>query len=609
MTQRRIELLAPARNTDTGIAAINCGADAVYIGPEKFSARSAAGNPVGDIEKLAAFARKYNARVFAAMNTILFDHELEEAEKLIWKLFDAGIDALIIQDMGILEMNLPPLAIHASTQAENSRPERIEFLASAGINRIVLARELSIEEIRAVRERVSCELELFIHGALCVCYSGNCYLSAAYGGRSANRGECAQPCRKEWALETAPGDVIAEGHLLSTKDLNHTDNIPQLIDAGIDSFKIEGRLKDIHYVKNITAHYRRVIDRALEGKRYIRKSSSGTAFPGFNPDPEKTFNRGYTEYFLHGRRAPVSDFTTPKFRGKLTAHVVNIHEKYFTVDADEPLHNGDGLTFTDPDGRLRGIRVNRVESRKVFPLEMSRVYPGAILFRNHDTEFIRSLGSPGTGRKIDVDMKLTAAKNLLTLELTDEDGTKAAAGIPFNPETSKSGAPAEEAIERHLKKTGATIFRTVNIALHGVKNIFIPPSSLNELRRNALALLEQKRIENFRPLQCYVKRNDCAYPADEIDFSYNVSNRLARSFYERHGVKEIKPAFELIQPEGEIRLMKTRLCIRYETGRCPVYQGAPADREKLFLTDGKRRYALSFNCSECVMMVWGISGD
>ena len=604
MNPRNIELLAPAKNADAGKAAINYGADAVYIGPEKFSARAAAGNSVSDIEKLASYAHMYNSRVYAALNTILFDNELEEARKLIHDLYSAGIDALIIQDMGILEMDLPPVSLHASTQAGNYSPERIKFLASAGFKRIVLARELSIEQVCTIRKSVTCELEFFIHGALCVSFSGSCYMSASAGGRSANRGECAQPCRKEWDLSAESGGVISHGHLLSTKDLNHTENIPELINAGIDSFKIEGRLKDIHYVKNITAHYRQTIDRVLEEKQELVRSSSGRVYFDFNPDPERTFNRGYTEYFLHGRTGSVSSFRSPKSTGKKTAAVTGINGKSFSVKADEPLHNGDGLTFTDSEGKLKGIRVNRVEGNKIFPLEMNSIYTGAVLYRNHDVMFEKTLDASRTERKIAVDMELTVKGHIVSLTLTDDDGLTISMDSPLTGEQSRSSTSAEEGIMRHLKKLGATMFISRNIKIEGVENIYIQPSILNDLRRRSTAALEQKRINEFSRTQIPFKKTSHHYPVDELDFTYNVSNSLARNFYERHGVKTIHPAFECSEENGNVPVMKTKLCIRYETGCCPKYHEDDRSNNLLFISDGRDRYMLVFNCPDCVMYVY-----
>jgi len=356
---RKIELLAPARNLETGIAAINCGADAVYIGPEKFSARSAAGNSLEDIEKLISRAHLFHAKVYATINTILFDKELEEAGKLITDLYDRGIDAVIIQDMGILEMNLPPVALHASTQADNYDIERIKFLDRAGFPRIVLARELSLDQIREIRKNTQCELEFFIHGALCVSLSGRCYMSASMGGRSANRGECAQPCRKSYTLTDANGEIISKNkYPLSLKDMNQTSNLKDLIDAGVDSLKIEGRLKDVDYVKNVTAHYRKALDNILEGRSDIAKASSGRVYFDFTPDPLKTFNRGYTDYFLRERSGSISSPHTPKSLGKEIGRVTETGNSWFKIISSEKISNGDGLAFFDKDKNVAGVKAN-----------------------------------------------------------------------------------------------------------------------------------------------------------------------------------------------------------------------------------------------------------
>lgn len=604
-TMRTIELLSPARDSDTGIAAVNFGADAVYVGAPRFGARSAVSNTIEEIEKLVNYAHRYRVKVYAALNTILFDSELESARSIIFDLYNIGIDAVIIQDMGVLEMDIPPVPLHASTQTDNFNLDRIKFLDKTGFPRIVLARELSLEQIKAVRAGTSCELEFFIHGALCVSLSGRCYMSASSGGRSANRGECAQPCRKSYALTDRDGNIISDKKFpLSLKDLNHTENLRDIIDAGITSLKIEGRLKDINYVKNITAHYRKMLDFILEERDDLSKASSGRVYFDFTPDPSRTFNRGYTEYFLHGRECVISSPDTPKSLGMSFGEVTQTGSNWFSI-SKPGINNGDGLAFFDRNRNLTGIKVNRVDENKIFPLSMNGIFTGAAICRNDDPQFERILSVSKTERRVDVTVELTETIDGYRLKLTDEDNISAISEINAGKETQRSGENGTENIKKQLAKFGGTMFSAseIRISLNGSR--FIPVSVLNELRRTAAENMLKERISRYRITPHKIAHNDVQYPLKKIDFTHNVSNHLAESFYRRHGVTEIERSFETSGYSITGPLMTTKLCVKYENGLCTKYGSKAAEfHEPFFLTDGKVRYRVEFNCADCIMMIY-----
>jgi putative protease len=603
---RKIELLAPAKNLNTGIAAINFGADAVYIGPEKFSARAAAANTLKDIEKLITHAHIYNAKVYAAINTILYDSELEEAEKLITDLYNRGIDAVIIQDMGILEMNLPPVHLHASTQTDNYDLKRIKFLDSIGFPRIVLARELSLQQIKAIRKVTSCELEYFIHGALCVSLSGRCYMSTAIGGRSANRGECAQPCRKNYTLTDADGEIISNcRYPLSLKDMNQTPNLKELIDAGIDSLKIEGRLKDIEYVKNITAHYRKELDSILEGRNDISKASSGKVYFDFNPDPAKTFNRGYTQYFAKERTGSITSPHTPKSPGKEIGKVRETSGNWFTLSASEKISNGDGLAFFDRNMNLSGVKVNRVEKDKIFPLAMNGICKGAVVYRNRDVVFEKTLSSSRTERKIALTVKLSETETGFKLTLIDEDRNSASAESAALKEISNSDRTGNEQIRKQIAKLGGTIFSASEIKISLTENYFIPVSILNDLRRKAVENLIEARTESYKIIPMKIAETETPYPLKKIDFRHNVSNRLAEKFYRRHGVDMIEKSFETSDSNITGPLMTTKLCLKHENNLCHKQNIKSGEfKEPFYLIDGSTKYRIEFDCINCMMLIF-----
>lgn len=596
-----IELLCPARDYETGIVAINHGADAVYIGAAKFGARSDAGNPVADIERLAAYAHRFGARVYVTLNTLLYDDELDEARTLVGQIHDAGADALIIQDMALLEMDLPPIPLFASTQTHNYNVDRIQFLERVGIQRVILARELTLKQIAEIRKQTSVELEFFVHGALCVSMSGQCYFSQAVKERSANRGECAQMCRLPYSLIDANGKVLASHqHLLSLKDLNLSDRLADLLAAGITSFKIEGRLKEISYVKNVTAFYRLKLDSILEGRKDLRRSSSGTTYFLFQPDPEKTFNRGTTSYFIKGRRPEIASLRTPKSMGKALDRVTGIDDRSFTIESAEPLHNGDGICFFDEDDELCGVNVNTVADGRVTPNDMAGILPGTLLYRNYDHEFVKMLKGDTARRKIGVVFTLAESPDGFILTGVDEDGFRGEAAVVHPKKAAKKPETARETILSQLSKLGDSIFVLSDITVDMLQVFFIPASILNQLRRECVAALETERSRHSVPLQKKMIPNDVLYPIQRIDYSYNVVNKLSARFYARHGVESIEQGFELQQDASGKALMTMRHCLKFQAGLC---RGDCGGNEQLFLTDGKNRYALEVDCDQCIMKI------
>lgn len=602
--QRPIELLAPAKNLECGIEAINHGADAVYIGAPRFGARAAAGNSIEDIKALVEHAHLYNARIYVTVNTILHDEELPETEKMIWELYRAGVDALIIQDMGITRLNLPPIALHASTQMDNRTPEKVKFLSDIGFRQVVLARELSLDEIRKIHD--TCPetlLEVFIHGALCVSYSGQCYVSQACYGRSANRGECAQFCRLAFDLVDSNGKTIEQNkHLLSLKDMNQSDNLEALLDAGATSLKIEGRLKDVSYVKNVTAYYRQKLDAIFKYRKEYVRASSGTVKTTFTPQLDKSFSRGFTDYFLRGRNPGIFSFSTPKSLGEEVGTVKEIRGNYFTVAGVKSFSNGDGLCYIDDNGRLQGFRVNRVENNKLFPQDMPRLKPKTRLYRNFDQDFEKLMQKKSAERKMAVDICLTENNFGFTLSLTDEDDNSVSLTLQRAKEPART--PQTDNLRNQLGKLGNTPFEAKDIKIDLSDNWFIPSSELSELRRNAVEkLLEVRRI-NYRREVFRMKETKSKFPVSTLTYLGNVMNSYAAEFYKNHGVLKVMPAFEKEQPKDAV-LMFCKHCIRYSMGWCPVHHKVRSPfREPYYLvsSDG-RRFRLEFDCKQCQMKV------
>ena len=605
MKQRPIELLAPAKNLECGIEAINHGADAVYIGAPRFGARAAAGNSLADIEALVQYAHLYNVRIYVTVNTILRDDELKETEALIWDLYRVGVDALIVQDMGLTQLNLPPIPLHASTQMDNRTVEKVCFLADAGFRQVVLARELSVNEISRIH--AACPdtlLEVFIHGALCVSYSGQCYVSEACFGRSANRGECAQFCRLQFDMTDADGKVIEKGkHLLSLKDMNQSDNLEELLDAGASSLKIEGRLKDVSYVKNVTAYYRQKLDALFKRRKEYVRASSGSVKLAFRPQLDKSFSRGFTDYFAHGRNPGIFSFNTPKSLGEEVGTVKEIRGNYLTVAGVKAFSNGDGLCYLDAQGRLQGFRVNRVENNKLFPQEMPRIKPKTVLYRNFDQEFDRIMQKKSAERKLAVDVSLAENNFGFTLTMCDEDGNSVSKALSKNKELART--PQHDNLINQLGKLGNTPFVPRNIEVDLSENWFIPSSELAELRRATVEkLLALRRINYHRELW-RMPETEHPYPQKELTYLGNVMNKEAAAFYQKHGVEKIAPAFEMEHPEGTA-LMFCKHCLRYSMGWCPVHHKVKSPyREPYYLVSGDgKKFRLQFDCKNCQMKVY-----
>lgn len=578
---KKVELLAPARDKECAITAINCGADAVYIGANSFGARQNASNPLEDIKEIVDYAHKFYARIHVTINTILDDKELKEAQKLIYKLYDIGVDAIILQDMGLLELDLPPIALHASTQCNNRTLEKVKFLEDTGFNRVILARELTKEQIKEICEKTNVEIECFIHGALCVSYSGQCYLSQYIGSRSANRGECAQACRKKYSLVDEKGNyVVKNKHLLCLKDFNASSEIKDLIDYGVCSFKIEGRLKDKNYIKNVVGSYRNLID------KYAAKTSSGKVFFDFEPDVNKAFNRGFTKYFLNGREN-CFNFDTPKFIGECLGKVKEVGKNYFKIDAE--ISPQDGLCYFE-NGEIKGFLVNKVENEKIFPNKMPELKRDVQIYRNIDFEFNKKLENSKTVRKIGVEFVLDNEKFIAI----DEDNNRVEMSIDAY-EAAKNEEKAQKTIVEQLKKTGESDFYVTNIKLNLAQIPFLPISKINELRRNILENLMAERLKNYkRPNGAKIKV--VPYFENKIDYRGNVHNSLAKAFYEKRDAEVLEVSFEKHKPQ-KAELMRTKHCIKYALGKC-------RSAEKLFLEDefGKK-YPLEFDCKNCEMVI------
>ncbi|GAB1075549.1 MULTISPECIES: peptidase U32 family protein [Shewanella] len=614
LADNKLELMAPAKNADFGIEAIRHGADAVYIGGPAFGARHTAGNSVEDIARLCEFAHRYHAQVFVTFNTILLDDELEEANRLIWAVYEAGADAIIVQDLGLLELDLPPIALHASTQMDNRVPAKVAFLEHVGFSQVVLARELSLSQIRAVAAETKMRLEFFIHGALCVAYSGQCYISEAYTDRSANRGECSQQCRMPGNLKTRQGDIIASNdHMLSLKDNNQTDNLEALIDAGIRSFKIEGRLKDLSYVKNVTAHYRQQLDAIMARRPEFEPSSHGRCRYSFTPDPDKSFNRGKTDYFVNERKADIGDFRTPKYLGVEVGKVSKIGKDFIQVDSNAEFHNGDGLGFFAAnyqkarlsDDKLTGFRVNRAEGNTLYLKNMPKdLYVGATLYRNKDQAFEALLAKESAERTLLLDFSLSNTQTGLALTAADRHGHQATVTADFEKQQAKDIGRNRESLGKHLAKLGNTDFRLGQVDLGDAEAVFVPASIINGLRRDAIAALDEARIQGYQRPTPWVRDDSARFPQRSLTYLGNVANQKAKDFYTRHGVVSIRDAYEVRPVKGDAPLMITKHCIRYSYNMCPKeVPGIKA--EPLEMELGGKQFKLVFDCHKCEMLLVG----
>ncbi len=627
-------MLAPARDADIGIEAINHGADAVYIGGPAFGARSGAGNSVTEIARLVLHAHRFDARIFVAFNTILRDDELEPARKLAWQLFDAGVDALIIQDMGLLEIDLPPIELHASTQTDIRTPEKARFLQDVGFSQIVLARELDLQHIQSIRAATDpkhCTLEFFVHGALCVAYSGQCYISHAHTGRSANRGECSQACRLPYQVVDDRGRFVAhDKHVLSMKDNNQSANLAALVDAGIRSFKIEGRYKDMGYVKNITAHYRQLLDTLLEQRPELAKTSSGNTRFTFTPDPQQNFNREFTDYFVQGRKADIGAFDSPKNPGHPIGYVTRVNADSVELELDDTsqmLSNGDGLCYYDLQQELQGLAVNRAQPMdaakgrwRVFPkdalADLKDLRKGVQVNRNRDINWTRQLEKKSSERRIPVWMRFDETAQGFTLSLTDASGITGVARVEADKQLAKNPAQATDNLRHNLAKLGNTIYELAtaveHIAIAPSQAWFVPTSVVNALRRAAVDDLEHKRLAAYtRAPRAVALEPPAPYPENTLSYLANVYNHKARDFYARHGVRLIAAAFESLEEEGEVSLMITKHCVRFSLSLCPKQakgitgvQGT-VKAEPLTLVNGKDKLTLRFDCKPCEMHVIG----
>ena len=618
-----IELLAPAKNIECAMAAITHGADAVYIGGPSFGARAAAGNSFVDLEQLVRFAHPYYAKVFITLNTILKDSELAEAERQVKRYYEMGVDALIVQDMGLLKLDLPPIALHASTQMDNRTPEKVKFLQNAGFQRVVLARELSLQQIQEIRKACDVELEAFVHGALCVSYSGRCYMSYVSCGRSANRGECAQFCRLPYTLVDADGNaIVRDRHLLSLKDMDRSDWLLPMMQAGIMSFKIEGRLKDVSYVKNITAYYRRRIDAILEGHPEYKAASIGKTTLFFEPDPEKTFHRDKTPYFINGERSEMVQLATPKSTGTFVGTVQSVSHNSLTYSGEKELHNGDGLCFIDAQGNFDGFRVNKVEGRRVFwnePVEGLSV--GDKLYRNYDIQFEKMLAGKSSERRIAVDFKLSEKEGQLVLQATDEAGTTVELSIHEDRQVADKPEQALQNLQTQLSKLGNTCYQARNIEVKTSQVFFFPNYVIAGWRRQIIDMLmdTQYVVETDRaPLQ--------EIPLSQLPEAVNVMNAKAKDFYQELGFGQIEDAYEKTESPNVATpgraslqnsiLMTCKYCIRHALGACPKESKAnktcgnvetrlisSLQNEPLFLKTGRHTFQLTFDCAKCEMII------
>ena len=609
--KKKVEILAPAKNLSQGMAAINSGADAVYIGAPQFGARTNANNSVEDIAEMVQYAHLFKAQVFVVINTILYDNELETCQKLIHELYNIGVDALIVQDMAIFEMDLPPIVIHASTQANNREPKQVDFLQKAGMKRVVLARELNLDQIKEINEACDVELEFFVSGALCVSFSGNCYMSVAGGERSANRGSCAQNCRLPYKLTDGNNDTLIESsHLLSIQDLDLSDQLPQMIEAGVMSFKIEGRLKDVVYVKNNVSYLRQRLDNFLDGdgKEKFKKASSGRISYTFDAEMGRSFNRGYTDYFVNKRLKKIGSWESPKSKGQIIGKVLELKNGKILIENADKLNNGDGLYFINEDNEADGVQVNTVDNGWVIPNNYKNIPVGTLISRNSDANFNKQVEKDNSAiRKIGVTLKFEETQYGFELTATDEDGHISTQEIKVTKELANKEGALKANLEKNLVKAGNTPFIIDDIIIKLKENWFLPISKINEIRRVVLDNLIDIRIDEYDRDEQVIVKTDHPFPEKTLDFTYNVSNKLARKFYKRHGVEEIEKAFELQWEPGKARVMTTKYCVKYELGKCGRYQRDTMGeklKEPLTLTHGENEYKLKFNCKPCEMEIW-----
>lgn len=618
LQNHHLELLSPARDAGIAREAILHGADAVYIGGPGFGARHNASNSLSDIAELVPFAHRYGAKIFVTLNTILHDDELEPAQRLITDLYETGVDALIVQDMGVMQLDIPPIELHASTQCDIRSVEKAKFLSDVGFSQIVLARELDLQQIKAIYEHTDATIEFFIHGALCVAYSGQCNISHAQTGRSANRGDCSQACRLPYTLKDDQGRVVAyEKHLLSMKDNDQTANLAQLIDAGVRSFKIEGRYKDMSYVKNITAHYRQMLDAIIEDRGDLARSSAGRTEHFFVPSTDKTFHRGSTDYFVNARKGDIGAFDSPKFIGLPVGEVLKVGKDHLDVEVSEALTNGDGLNVMIKR-EIVGFRANTVEKTgenryRVWPNEMPvdlyKARPHQALNRNLDHNWQQALQKTSSERRIAVDITLSGWQEQLVLTMTCEDGVSVTHTLDGEFAEATQADKALANLRDGVAKLGQTIYfaRNVEIALPGA--LFVPNGLLNQLRRETVERLDRARLDAVpRGQRKPVSVPPPVYPETHLSFLANVYNHKAREFYQRYGVKLIDAAYEAHEEKGDVPVMITKHCLRFAFNLCPKQAKGSIKSWKatpMQLIHGDEVLTLKFDCRPCEMHVVG----
>lgn len=600
---KKIELLAPAKNKETAFSAINAGADAIYVGYLKFGARSSAGNSMEDIKEIVDYAHIYDVKVYITLNTIFKNEEIEQVIELIHNLYDINVDGIIIQDMGILEFDLPPIPIIASTQCHNNTLEKVQFLEETGFKRVILPREFSLEDIKNISKNTNVELESFVHGALCVSYSGQCYLSQAIGGRSANRGECAQPCRKKYSLRDNNGNFIAKDkYLLSLKDFNLSKQLKDLILAGITSFKIEGRLKDETYIKNIVSFYRQEIDDVLK-ELNLTKSSIGESIIEFEPNPNKTFNRGYSTYFLNKRSKDISAINYSKSLGEFIGSVNNINQNSFTVE-NNFLNVSDGICFFDENQELIGTKINTIENSNIFPNSMIKIKKGTKIYRNYNHKFETILTNSNIVRKIKVNISISQKENDFLIKVSDVKGITAEKVIKNTYELANNEDSAIKTIKKQFSKLGDTEFIADKISVNLENAPFISISELNFLRRELVEKFQQTRKENYEKQLRKNPIKTVSYPNPKLSFEANVYNDKAASFYKKRGVTEIELAAEKQKSMTGKRVMTTKHCLKYLFDLCPKQNKNQKFKEPFFLIDDyKKEYMLEFDCKNCEMHI------
>src|SRR5690554_2120573 len=624
LLRHQLELLSPARDASIAKEAILHGADAVYIGGPGFGARHNAANSISDIAKLVEFAQHYHAKVFVTLNTILHDNELAGAQRQIAQLYDAGVDALIVQDMGVLEMDIPPIELHASTQCDIRSVEKAQFLSQAGFSQIVLARELNLQQIKAISETVDAAVEFFIHGALCVAFSGQCNISHAQTGRSANRGDCSQACRLPYTLKDKDGAVVAyDKHLLSMKDNNQTNNIQALVDAGVRSFKIEGRYKDISYVKNITAHYRQLLDKVLNEQPELARASSGRTEHFFTPNPDKTFHRSSTDYFVTDRKIDIGAFDSPKFVGLQVGEILSVGKSSLQVQTTTELNNGDGLNISHKR-EVMGFRLNTAKQLSQFEQDEQQYWqyqlelnsmPDVLrsmrlpvaLHRNLDHDWQQALLKKSAERKVAIDLRIESTADALQITLRSEESVEVSKTLDGPFELAKQADKAQQQLQDSLSQLGNTHYYIADCTLAAEQAYFIPQSQVKALRREAIDALDAARLASLpRGVRKAVSNPPPVYPETQLSFLANVYNQKARDFYHRYGVQLIDAAYEAHEEQGDVPVMITKHCLRFSFNLCPKQTKGYGVRNKVSdmqLVHGDEVLTLKFDCKPCEMHV------